>query len=1372
MEKQSDTNDLYNNQNNPQEVEKKYERLFETMGQGVIHHDETGAIINANPAACQLLGLTLEQMQGKTSVDPDWGAIYPDGKHFPGELHPVIESIKTRKQVRDVVMGIYHPLKKEHIWVLVNAEPLFNGVDEAPYQVLTTFTDITNRVKLENSLRQHSQLQELLTKISRTFISISDDNLGPIVNKTLEELGGFIGADRFYIFTYNFEKGTTSNTYEWCAKDIISHIDELQDIPIDAFPEWVESHRAGKAMIINDVFELEEGTHLREILLQQSIKSMIAVPLMDGTDCVGFIGIDAVKQKHNFSITEQSWLNVFADILVNVRHKIRAERELKNTNENLIGRHKELNCVYSVLQLNQLENITLEIYFQKVINLIPTGFLHDDKVGVRILFNSQQFVSQNFIETNNKLEVALMVNNNQAAVLEIFNPNESSFLPEEIMLVESLKRNIELRFEKKLAKRLLQESEEKYKIIANNTYHWEFWNGPDNQFVYHSPACEKIIGYTAEELLNNQSLYPSAIHPDDLEYFISHHANITNQRGPEKHFFRLISKTGELKHIEHVCQPIFDKDKKFIGIRGTNIDITNRKKAEEEIYKFRVISDQAYYGTAIASLDGILTYCNDAFAKMHGYEVQELVGKNLQILHNESQLPVVLESIRKIKEEGGYVDEEIPHCRKDGTVFPTLMSAKIISVDKSVPAFMSATVIDITEKKKAEAEILKFRVIADQANYGVGVANMDGIIEYVNASFAQMHGWEQNELIGKHVSVTYGKTQNVDIILDEIKNRGGFFSKEVIRARKDKTEFPALMNAMVIGDGKNVPQLMSVSIIDITERKKNEQEIIELNQNLEKRILERTKELAIANSDLVSEIENRKKIEIDLITKSSELETFFSVAIDLLCIASIDGKFIKLNKAWEATLGYHTNELENHSFLDFVHPDDIDETINTVKELSAQNPILKFTNRYRTHKGDYKFIEWHSVPVGQFIYAAARDITERMNHEEELRKAQIDAETANRSKSEFLSRMSHELRTPMNSILGFAQLLEMGELNATQQKGVAHILKSGKHLLALINEVLDISKIEAGKVTISSEPVELNNLISEIVEVLIPNSNNKRINIQTSAIDELGLVFVKADRQRLKQVLINLVNNAIKYNYDDGFVWIFTERIVDEFKQIDNIKITIKDNGMGVANSDLERIFFPFERVGVHDNNTEGTGLGLAVVKQLVDLMGGTVGVESELGKGSSFWIQLPHCLSDMERVNKNGDLVKLDKQDNKETLGSILYIEDNSSNIELIRQIIETKLPSIKLYTNTNGRQAVQLAVQIMPSLILLDLHLPDIHGSEVLKNLKNNEITKNIPVVVVSADAMPRQIEQLYNLGAKKYLTKPIDVSEFLYEIEKYVN
>lgn len=361
--------------------------------------------------------------------------------------------------------------------------------------------------------------------------------------------------------------------------------------------------------------------------------------------------------------------------------------------------------------------------------------------------------------------------------------------------------------------------------------------------------------------------------------------------------------------------------------------------------------------------------------------------------------------------------------------------------------------------------------------------------------------------------------------------------------------------------------------------------------------------------------------------------------------------------------------------------------------------------------------------------------------------------------------MSHELRTPMNSILGFAQLLEMGELTEAQLKSVHHILRSGKHLLDLINEVLDIARIEAGRVSISVEAVSARDIITDCLDTIQPLAASKGIRIHTDVAAE---TFIRADKQRLKQVLINIMNNAIKYNRNNGDVWI--KAIPLPGLQSNMVKLVIKDSGFGIAEKDISKVFLPFERIGAENHNIEGTGLGLAVVKQLTELMGGNVGVESEEGKGSTFWITLTESISELQRVKNNGDIHQIATISNS-IGGTVLYVEDNASNVELIEQIVLTKRKDVKLDVVMYGKQALPRALEIKPSLILLDLNLPDIHGSEVLTQLKSNVQTSAIPVVVISADAMPAQITKLKESGAAGYLTKPIELNELLKVIDNYL-
>jgi len=358
----------------------------------------------------------------------------------------------------------------------------------------------------------------------------------------------------------------------------------------------------------------------------------------------------------------------------------------------------------------------------------------------------------------------------------------------------------------------------------------------------------------------------------------------------------------------------------------------------------------------------------------------------------------------------------------------------------------------------------------------------------------------------------------------------------------------------------------------------------------------------------------------------------------------------------------------------------------------------------------------------------------------------------------------------MNSILGFAQLLEMGELTPGQKKGVSHIMRSGRHLLDLINEILDISRIEAGRLSISLEPVQLNSIINDMMDIVRPQAIERNLTLNLISSFQTQL-FVKSDRQRLKQILLNLINNAIKYNKEGGSVVIKTEKMpFDNTRNYSPVRISITDTGQGISPKNLPRLFNPFERFGAEKSGTEGTGLGLAVVKKLIDAMGGTVGVESTPGYGSTFWIEMPHCVSQLERADKSGQFAEI-ASDVSDQAGTILYIEDNSSNIELVEQILSLQRQHIKLITNTYGSKAVTLAITHEPALILLDLNLPDMHGSEVLHLLQEEKKTREIPVVIISADAMQQQLNKLLKAGAKNYLTKPLNVSEFLRVIDEFI-
>jgi PAS domain S-box-containing protein len=396
------------------------------------------------------------------------------------------------------------------------------------------------------------------------------------------------------------------------------------------------------------------------------------------------------------------------------------------------------------------------------------------------------------------------------------------------------------------------------------------------------------------------------------------------------------------------------------------------------------------------------------------------------------------------------------------------------------------------------------------------------------------------------------------------------------------------------------------------------------------------------------------------------------------------------------------------------------------------------------------------------VMSAVRDITDRKRAEAELRRARIEAESANSAKSEFLSRMSHELRTPLNAVLGFAQLLEM-DVSDQQLRNVQRILRAGRHLLELINEVLEISRIEAGKLTLSPEPVPVRDAFREAVDLVRPLAEDRHIDLRIIT-DAHAPRYITADRQRFAQVLLNLLSNAVKYNDDGGSVTISHRETPNG-----RVRVAVQDTGPGIAPEDQLRLFAPFERLGADTTSVEGTGLGLALSKALIEAMGGTIGVESELGNGSTFFVEMAAAEGPIERQRRiSGDLTPASESGATTAHKLVLYIEDNLPNLELIEQVFE-RWPGVRLISAIQGRLGIDLAQKHQPDLILLDVHLPDMTGNDVLRVLREDARTRRIPIIVISADATRGQIERLRAAGALAYLTKPLDLPQFIEVVGK---
>jgi len=409
--------------------------------------------------------------------------------------------------------------------------------------------------------------------------------------------------------------------------------------------------------------------------------------------------------------------------------------------------------------------------------------------------------------------------------------------------------------------------------------------------------------------------------------------------------------------------------------------------------------------------------------------------------------------------------------------------------------------------------------------------------------------------------------------------------------------------------------------------------------------------------------------------------------------------------------------------------------------------------RLRQQETENKQLKLRTAQMEAEILARSREVQDA---NQALHDANQALRAASEAKNAFMSRVSHELRTPLNAIMGFGELLSLGEVTAEHHEWVSMMLKAARHLLVLLDEVVDISSIETRGLSLSMEAVPVAGLITDALELVQPLAMSRGVHLDPAP-PLASRWYVHADHQRLRQVLLNLLSNAIKYNHPAGTVTITASQ-----QPGDRLRIAVADTGRGIAADDLDRLFTPFERLDAAQAGIEGTGLGLALSRQLVSAMGGTSGVQSTLGEGSVFWIELPAA----EPIAVAQVAIARDPVAVPRTYAApktVLYVEDMVENLRLVEQILKQR-PSTTVIPAMLGGVALDLARQHHPDLILLDLHLPDIPGEEVLRRLQADPATRTIPVVVLSADATPHQIDRLLAAGAASYLTKPLSVRAFL--------
>ncbi len=785
------------------------------------------------------------------------------------------------------------------------------------------------------------------------------------------------------------------------------------------------------------------------------------------------------------------------------------------------------------------------------------------------------------------------------------------------------------------------------------------------------------------------------------------------------------------------------------------------------------IFNSANFSSIATDAKGVIQIFNVGAERMLGYAATEVVNKITPADLSDPQ--ELLERAKALSVEFGTpissgfdalvfkatrgIEDiyEMTKIRKDGSRFPAIVSVTALRDEKNAIIGYLLIGTDNSARKQAEQALLNAgalqSAIFNSANFSSIATDAKGVIQIFNVGAERMLGYAAADVLNKITPADISDPQEVIARAKALSlelatpispgfealvfkaSRGIEDIYELTYIRKDGSRFPAIVSVTALRDAQGAIIGYLLIGTDNTARKQVEADQKQLAQRLR---------------------------DHQFYTRS-----LFESNIDALMTTDPSGIITDVNKQMEELTGCTRDELIGAPFKNYFT--DPEQAEASIKLVLSEKKVTNFELTARARDGKETVVSLNATTFYdrdrklQGVFAAARDITERKRLDQvlqeknvELESARSVAEKANLAKSEFLSSMSHELRSPLNAILGFAQLMESDSPPPTpaQKEGITQILGAGWHLLKLIDEILDLAKIESRQVPLSREPVSLAEIMLECQGMIEPQAQQRGIRMIFPRFD--APCFVLADRIRVKQVLINLLSNAIKYNSEQGTVDVeYAENTPGR------IRVSVRDTGSGLHPEQLAQLFQAFNRLGQEAGREEGTGIGLVVAKRLVELMGGVIGVESTVGVGSVFWFELVACAEPQLAV-EGGETAALTQPPRPRTGGphTLLYIEDNPANLKLVEQII-ARHPDIHLLTAVNGNSGIEIARLSQPDVILMDINLPGINGFEALDILRADPATAHIPVIAISANAMPRDIERGLKAGFFRYIIKPIKVT-----------
>ncbi len=885
-----------------------------------------------------------------------------------------------------------------------------------------------------------------------------------------------------------------------------------------------------------------------------------------------------------------------------------------------------------------------------------------------------------------------------------------------------------------------KESVSRYEQLAvqSRSYAWEV--DKNGLYVYVGDSVESILGYRPEELIGKLHFYD--LHPEK------------NREEFKKAAFEVFERKDAFKDLENDCLtkdgrkiwvstnglPLIDSDGSLRGYAGTDTDITERKESEEQVSMLAEIIDITPSGISIHYPDGEIAYVNDSFRTMLGREKESLISSNFYDLIDIEDKSIIDQRLKILNEKGEALFEAA-HYKSDGTKLPLDVYVKKID-RRGKPALLSI-IVDISERKeynrKLEEKNQRLLNIVEGARAGTWEWNVQTGETRFNEKWAEIIGYRLEELEPISIKTWQKFAHPQDLIKSgealqkHFSGETDYYESESRMKHKDGRWVWVIDRGIVISRTESgEPLMMFGTHIDITKRKESEEELAASEERFAK----------IGES-----------------------------ALDAVILINEKGRTEYWNPGAERMLGFKSVETLGKKVHDLIVPERYSERFRKGWEkylATGDGPLLGIINEFSALKKDGSEIPVElslaklNIHGKNWTSAFIRDISQRKKAEKELIEAKEQAESANRAKSEFLANVSHEIRTPLNSILGFSEVMLGSVKNKTDEKYLKTIYSGGKTLLDLINEILDLAKIESGKLDIIPEYVDFRATISEVKRFFSRQIEEKGLDFSL-VIDPDFPKTIFIDEIRMRQILINLIGNAVKFTAE-GYVRM---RVKSESRKDDflDFEISVSDSGIGIKKIDHNSIFESFmQQSGQDSKKYGGTGLGLTISKKLVEMMNGSIMVESEPGVGSKFSIRFSRVpFSDNIRLNYDSPKSPV-KVQFKESL--ILVVDDLTDNRELILSFLKDY--NLRFLEAENGEEAIKIAAAELPDLILTDIRMPVMDGYEAARLIKSCDSTEHIPIVAVTASVFKKDSDKIDKFF-DGFIRKPIRKTVLLEELIK---